>query len=403
VAYAADGTLASGGADSTVRLWDVERREVRATLEGHKHWVCALAFHPNSRTLASASHDRMVRLWDVTPGKEETRGICTGHTAAVSAVAFTPDGRTLTSAGHDGIVGVWDAARREPQTSSFKGHRGAVEAVAYARNGRTLASGSLDQIARLWDLATATERRAFDSGANCWYVAFSADGQQLALPQGGARVMLRDVDTGAPRATLTGHKAMIMAVAFGPADGHTLVTASDDHTSKTWDLRTQQLRATVKDHSARVWSVACSPVGTLAASGSEGAILLWDTAADAKSVALPGAKGTIYTLMFAPDGKTLFAGSSDKTVRCWEVPSGKLLTTFTEHKGPVRCVVFSPSGRLLAEAGDSGQIILRDRETAAIVWQRQLPGPVHGIAFSPDGQRLATANANGTIYILRLP
>src|SRR5947209_5823363 len=66
VAFSPDGkTLASSGADQTVRLWEVATNRELATLRGHTGQVWSVAFSPDGKTLASSSRDGAVKLWDV--------------------------------------------------------------------------------------------------------------------------------------------------------------------------------------------------------------------------------------------------------------------------------------------------------------------------------------------------
>ncbi len=67
IAFARDGSiLASAGADTTVRLWDLEREEeIGEPLAGHEESVTSVAFSPDGELLASAGQDDTLRLWDV--------------------------------------------------------------------------------------------------------------------------------------------------------------------------------------------------------------------------------------------------------------------------------------------------------------------------------------------------
>lgn len=100
--------MASGGADDTVRLWDVQTdHQIGTPLAGHVDHVTSVAFSPDSNTLASGSIDGTVRLWDVAT-RQPIGDAFNAAAGKVFAVAFSPDGRTLASGNGDGTVRLWD-------------------------------------------------------------------------------------------------------------------------------------------------------------------------------------------------------------------------------------------------------------------------------------------------------
>src|SRR5262249_57674896 len=104
VGWGGDGkTVATGGTDKLIRLWDPAGMKLRALLQGHTAGVEGLAFTPNSSRLASAGGDGTVRLWDPATGQE--LAVLRGPTAAVRALAFSPDGKTLATVSGPGERG----------------------------------------------------------------------------------------------------------------------------------------------------------------------------------------------------------------------------------------------------------------------------------------------------------
>ncbi|MBK7454227.1 MAG: hypothetical protein IPJ46_11090 [Anaerolineales bacterium] len=69
IVFSPDGTtLASGGFDSNIILWDVvSRQPIGRPLTGHTGAIFSLAYKPNSKILASGSIDNTVILWNLDP------------------------------------------------------------------------------------------------------------------------------------------------------------------------------------------------------------------------------------------------------------------------------------------------------------------------------------------------
>lgn len=151
IAFAMSGSkpvLASGSADKTLKLWNLETLDRVRTYRGHRDYVTAVVLSPNGRDIASASLDGNIRIWSGRSSRL-TRSL-SGHEGRAAALAFSPSGDVLASGGADGKVRVWDFKRsRTPKT--LPSHGGDVTALAFSPDGQHIASGGDDNIVRVWD------------------------------------------------------------------------------------------------------------------------------------------------------------------------------------------------------------------------------------------------------------
>ena len=397
VSFSPDGkTLASGGQDNRVRLWDVETQTEIGTLEGHTGGPNSLFFSPDGKTLASRDDDNTLRLWDM---ETQTQiGRLEGYTGTLESVSFSPDGRTLASGGQDNSVRLWDVSKRT-EIGTLEGHTYAVNSVAFNPDGKTIVSGSDDGTVRLWDVDTRTEIGTLEGHTYAVNsVAFSPDGRTLASGSHDNTVRIWDVETRAEIGRLKGFSPgfiQLLRVSFSP-DGQTIAAMYPLGSGvRLWDVETQTRtnRYNFFEHSVfhyTMWEV------------------LWIVAAQAENIhtILEGHPGTVKSVSFSLDGKTIAASVLDPYsrywgsyfIRMWDVATLTEIDTLDrwgDRSFGNKNVAFSPDGKTILSRCEQRVICLRDAATYTeiVTLELEIPGHwVHIAVFSPDGHTLASAD-----------
>lgn len=144
--------LASGSADKTVRLWNLDSLKRKRTYRGQRDFITAVAFSQNGKRLAGGALDGRIRVWSTS--SRRTLRLLRGHKGKVEDLAFSPSGTLLASASEDGTVRLWNLDRRN-SSRALTGHMGGATALAFAPSGQQLASASANGKVRLWAMPQA--------------------------------------------------------------------------------------------------------------------------------------------------------------------------------------------------------------------------------------------------------
>ncbi|MBE8476223.1 nSTAND1 domain-containing NTPase [Streptomyces justiciae] len=332
VAWSPSGqSLASAGADATVRTWYVRGSKQLEVLQGHAQGVCDVAWSHRGHRLASASDDGTVRIWQTTPEGELNNWAMSfvegAGVADPDAVHWCADGVHCAVVENGGSsVSLWEL--REELGDS----------------GR---SSDLHRTAVLTDAHdVVTDAR------------WSADGEWLAVVSRDRTWLPRVYDRkGTLRPTPRGwtrHASFLSAVDWHPLRAEFAVAGQDNL------VTVNTLDATVVEYRGdKVFTaVAWHPEGTALAVGcTDGTVLVLDRGEEGLVARLPlmGHRQDVLSFAWSPDGTLLLSGSADETVQLWDVAAGGRVTVLNHQGSAVREVGWRKGTRLAFTRTETGE------------------------------------------------
>ncbi|MCU0526496.1 MAG: NB-ARC domain-containing protein [Elainella sp. Prado103] len=275
----------------------------------------------------------------------------------------------------------------------------ATLSVAFSPDGQYLAIGNADGQVRVWS-AMDGKRRWTLAGHTSWVssVSFSPDSQRLATASFDRIIQIWDLVSGDCIKTLAGHQGWVWSVDWSP-DGQQLASGSTDRTIKLWDVTTATCLQTLRGHHAWIRTVVFHPTQPLlASSGHEGQIWLWNLQTG-QTDQLQGHVAWVAGIAFSPDGLTLVSGGHDGTLRLWDMATTECRQIW-RIDAHVIDVDFSPDGQTIATGDQKGKVRLWDLNTRQCI--KTCCGHTNGvwsIAFHPQGRTLVSGSNDSSVKV----
>jgi WD40 repeat protein len=441
-----ESNLISGGANGTVRAWEVDVRRCYRASRVHDDHIASILVTSDGESYVTTSWDGRIRVW--TP-KHRLRFELPAGPAAVTSVAFLPgerrliagywngtivlwdmekgtvfeefvaheenlagataisDGTLVVTASHDGQVRSWSLATMG--VSRFANlHTGEVYGLAYVPDNTQSISVGHDGQVKLWDRTERVETASLELQTGpIMSVAVSPDKRLWALGLGTGEIRIWNAFDQQIESVLPGHKDAVSCLAFLP-NSTQLLSGSWDMKIKLWSLERHQEIGTLHGHSKEIASLDITLDGRTAASACwDLTARLWDLASMRRGYlsearCLSGHAGRVLATAFSPDGHFVATASADETVRIWPVEKATEPNVLHAHRDAVTDCRFTPDGQLLLTVGRDGLLVLWNTRTGAIEGQLRHEAPILSVTISPDGTQAMMGDEVGRVRFLQL-
>jgi WD40 repeat protein len=179
----------------------------------------------------------------------------------------------------------------------------------------------------------------------------------------------------AERHRISAHQQWVASLSFS-SDGKTLASTGAEPVIRLWDVNTGRDAFVQSGHRSAVSSLAVSPIdGTVFTGGCDGTVRHWDPGSGRELDIVAQLGDAVEALDVAPDGKTLLVVDAMGTdpeqgggIRLWSVRERReirRLEPSNERDAP-RYVAYSPDGNTVASQGQiwgavSGELLVRLR------------------------------------------
>ncbi|MCL5035501.1 MAG: hypothetical protein M1269_00145 [Chloroflexi bacterium] len=404
LARSSEGTLAAGGADGTIRLYDEKSGKLITGGRSAGDDIMAISFSRDGKRVAAGSWQGEISIFDA--GSLKTIARTGGEVCRpLRSLSFSPDGKTVLAGDEQGMLSVFDAGtgrllKKMPVQKDW------VNKINFSNDGKYFLTSSCDDTATLWRSSDFSMVRSHNCGSDVLNVLFSPDGKTFACGTERAAVPIWETSTGRKIANLRNHTANVRHLAFS-ADGRFLASGGADTFVVVWDLKKNNRPFRIPGGMKDVTGLVFLPGGRLAVSSADDTVKIWDLVElmeGEKPVKFTGGDADLtifdYALVFSPDGKTVATGAGSGIIRLWKTEDGSFIRELRGHDKAVFALDWDPiTGRLLSASEDCTVGIWdpkSGRREKTIEAGRKA---MVGIESSPGGKHFVTGSRDNTVRL----
>ncbi|KAJ1963994.1 U3 small nucleolar RNA-associated protein, partial [Dipsacomyces acuminosporus] len=443
--------VATGSADSTVKVWDIDRGYCTHNFKGHGGLITSVRFHPSKDKLClvSASDDGIIRVWNLNTRKCEA--VMESHVSVVRAIDFTygDGGQHMVTAGRDSVINVWSWKNKMLKRTIpvYETIEAAGLLLPDTKTGlddgshkQIIYSGGSKGVVRLWDMDTGEEifEQTKELNAKHTFVdlLYLPASQNLVAVTNDQNLLFYKATKRLERARqIVGYNEEVIDLAYVGNEQKHLAVATNTEQLRIYN--TDNLNCDLAYGHKDI--ILCLDVhgsnsSVIATGSKDNSALIWVVNMKAPThkrvVCVASAIGhteSVGAICLAQGQGCPFmiTGSEDRTVKMWDLSplraifespetafnaiseTGPIklhtLYTFQAHEKDINSICVAPGDNIFATGSQDKTAKIWDRATGKLLGTLQgHRRGIWGVAFSPVDRVIATTSGDRTIRLWSL-
>ncbi|XP_034948506.1 transducin beta-like protein 3 [Chelonus insularis] len=436
-----DNIMASGGSDSSVRLWNLEHHSCLFNLKGAEGVISVLEFHPDpeQKLVFAAGDNAIIHGWDIKTG--EVKVLLSGHFSKVTSLSFCSDGKHLISSGRDKVLILWNIVQKTsvrilpvyeglegtfiiPSNINFPGCKDKDKS-----KGIFVAGAGEKGFVTIWEMRSGREiytqmnslvpAAKEDGGLSVTHLLFNKKDESFAMVSTDHNIIIHSLSDFECQKQFIGYSDEILDIAYIGDNGSHIAIATNSCDIKLYQLSTMTCQL-LRGHTDLVLALATSRANRnlMISSAKDNSVRIWFMCKESETMYCIGSgvrhTSSVGSVALSNLSSNFFASvSQDSCLKLWSLPHELSATdqnialnvehTVIAHPKDINSVTISPNDKLLATGSQDKTAKLWNAENL------QLLGVLRGhrrgvwcVRFSPIDQVLLTSSADCTVKLWSL-
>ncbi|KAL4465728.1 hypothetical protein ABPG72_015129 [Tetrahymena utriculariae] len=326
---------------------------------------------------------------------------------AVTSISFTGDYTHFFCGTSQSNIYWIDTEKLNPELRNTC-HYERINDIAFPYNYSDVFATCSTTDIRVWNARNRQELlRIQVPNLECYCVTFMNDGKSIISGWNDGKIRAFLPQSGKLLYVISDAHIHGVTALSTTSDCQRIVSGGSEGEVRVWVInkQTQVMKASMKEHRGRVWSIQVKKNNDQAVSASaDGSCIIWDLKTFTRLMCL--FESTLFKqVLYHPEESQLLTTGSDRKITYWEIYDGQAIRMLDgSEEGEVNALSITKEGEHFVSGGEDKLVKLWGYDEGIKYYSGTgHSGAITRLQISPDQRTVVSVGAEGAIFIWKMP